>query len=401
MKRRDVLAGCAGLLGSSGLLSRSIAAGRPCPPSPVSVAGGTTVSTTCSAADAAADWLARSTAPGVLWNQRFTDQAAHVDRYLYATTPAAGVTYTADTTDGILSDGCLKISVAQGAGDTGRWMRPFQPQPGDINRPGVPVGPGFPTTARGVMSTWQGARNGYIAHPSQQIVNPSAATDGPFVYIGTEMYIQFRIKFSPGRFSTSTQMPTSKLLVLETNYQQVNHRLVLDARHRNQDGSYYGGPFWSSYTAASGHGSFDDFTWGGPGINFGTGGNWSSTCQYPNLGPGRCAPVRENEWMVVYLHLKPGTHLGANTVYEMKIAYQEDLAAGTYRTVLASSVLDWLYDLNTSYNASNSGRHPGGLNTFEITTYTGGGAITPAPAAYWTKYDQVIFSLMPIACPVA
>jgi hypothetical protein len=93
---------------------------------------------------------------------------------------------------------------------------------------------------------------------------PSAATDGPFVYIGTELYIQFRVKLSRGRFTTSSQMPTSKLVVLETNYQQVNHRLVLDSRNRDQDGSYKGGPYWASYTAASGHGSFDDFTWGAP-----------------------------------------------------------------------------------------------------------------------------------------
>jgi hypothetical protein len=278
-------------------------------------------------------------------------------------------------------------------------MRPFQPQPGDINKPAVPVGPGFPTSARGVMSIWQGPQNGYIAHPSQQIANPRAATDGPFVYIGTEFYAQFRIKFSAGRFSFSNQMPTSKLMVFETNYQQVNHRLVLDARLRDQDGSYYGGPYWASYTAADGHGSFDNFTWGGPGVNFGTGGDWAGTCQYPNLGPGRCAPVREDEWMVVYLHLRPGTNLGANTVYEMKIAFKEDLASGTYRTVLNSSVLDWLYDLGTAYSSASTGVHPGGLNMFEISTFTGGGAITPAPVAYSTKFDQIIFSLQPIACP--
>jgi hypothetical protein len=103
----------------------------------------------------------------------------------------------------------------------------------------------------------------------------------------------------------------------------------------------------------------------------------------------------------VYLHFRPGTDLGANTVYEMKIAYQEDLPLGRYRTVLSSTVLDWKYDLQTSYNASNSGRHPGGLNTFEFTTYTGGGSITPAPVAYWTKLDQLIFSLQPIACPTS
>src|SRR5690606_37755614 len=74
MKRRTFLAGSAGLGLAGGLypiLGRSQA--TPCPPSPLSVSGGTSVASACNAGDAEADWLTRSTGQGVVWAHDFRD----------------------------------------------------------------------------------------------------------------------------------------------------------------------------------------------------------------------------------------------------------------------------------------------------------------------------------------
>ena len=46
--------------------------GKPCPPSPLSVAGGTSASTACTATSSTADWVTRSTGPGVIWAHDFS-----------------------------------------------------------------------------------------------------------------------------------------------------------------------------------------------------------------------------------------------------------------------------------------------------------------------------------------
>jgi hypothetical protein len=74
MKRRTFLASSAGL-GLAGVLYPILgrSQGTPCPPSPLSVSGGTSVASACNAGDAEADWLVRSTGPGVVWAHDFRD----------------------------------------------------------------------------------------------------------------------------------------------------------------------------------------------------------------------------------------------------------------------------------------------------------------------------------------
>ena len=70
MKRRAFLAGTAGLTGLIvPVVGRAVT--RPCRPGSVGGAGGPSVTTSCSPADAEADWLARSTGPGVVWAHDF------------------------------------------------------------------------------------------------------------------------------------------------------------------------------------------------------------------------------------------------------------------------------------------------------------------------------------------
>lgn len=76
MKRRTFLLNSAGLTGVF-LPVLGSAQSKPCPPSPVSAAGGSTVSTLCPAGSAEADWLSRSTAPGVVAAYDFSKPPAN------------------------------------------------------------------------------------------------------------------------------------------------------------------------------------------------------------------------------------------------------------------------------------------------------------------------------------
>jgi hypothetical protein len=70
MKRRDFLAGTAGLTGLIvPVVGRAVT--RPCPPGSLGVAGGSSATTSCSLANAEADWLTRSTGPGVVFAHDF------------------------------------------------------------------------------------------------------------------------------------------------------------------------------------------------------------------------------------------------------------------------------------------------------------------------------------------
>ena len=70
MKRRDFLAGTAGLTGLIvPVVGRAVT--RPCPPGSLGISGGSSVTTSCSLADAEPDWLTRSTGPGVVFAHDF------------------------------------------------------------------------------------------------------------------------------------------------------------------------------------------------------------------------------------------------------------------------------------------------------------------------------------------
>lgn len=118
MKRRDFLTSSAGL-GLAGalypILGRTQA--KPCPPSPLSVSGGTSVAAACNPGDAEADWLARSTGPGVVWAHDFR-HAAEVDQFRYQ----GGIGNVPDisksdgncrriTSDGLTGGACLEINI--------------------------------------------------------------------------------------------------------------------------------------------------------------------------------------------------------------------------------------------------------------------------------------------------
>ena len=368
--------------------------------------------------NAAGDLATRAAAPGVISLNQFRNQAQDVDRYLLQNgsfnaagrtglTPTNGVTYAVMSSRGVTGDGCLRISVPLGGGDRGRWTRPLGPLVGDINQPGLQTVGTLGASTQAMMAFWQGPQNNYVAHSSYQIVNPRQAQDGAFKYIGTEIYYQYWLRLSPGRLSSSPQMPISKMIWLELSNSSPMQELVMNI-------GGYGLPPNDSNSAApniaywyTGKGVRPDALMG-PNNAYqpGAAAPYDTACVYPlSVNPGqpsvnRCIWIRENEWMNFRVRIRPGRHNVAETLVTCEVAFLEDLAAGTYRTLLNLPTAVWQYDTNP-YDSSNNGFHPNGLNMFSINMFTGGGDITPAPQAYWVEVDQVLISTLPPACPRA
>jgi hypothetical protein len=138
MKRRDFLITSAGLTGS---LLPVLAYGRPCPPSTLSVEGGTTANTTCTSGNMEADWRLRSgqdpgnPQPGVVWFHDFRSDA-EVNAFRWSAgigndpnaTGGEAPRLRRNTTDGLASGSCLEVLVGPGgSGQSSYWWRPFSP----------------------------------------------------------------------------------------------------------------------------------------------------------------------------------------------------------------------------------------------------------------------------------
>src|SRR5512141_945878 len=81
MKRRQFLASSATLAGALvPVLGR--AQSTPCPPPSVSVGGGSSATAACGNTVGSADWVTRSTGPGVIWAHDFSDPR-EVDQFRY------------------------------------------------------------------------------------------------------------------------------------------------------------------------------------------------------------------------------------------------------------------------------------------------------------------------------
>lgn len=414
MKRREFLVG-GGLL--AGGLPFSGRAATPCPPPSVSVANGSTVTTLCSSVTALADWQARIGAAGVLWAQRF-QSVTDVSDY------TGGVSYRPDfqqfiAGEGIIpGDGALRQFVPANTAGAGRWGRPMQPMPGDINQPGVPTRPRVATT-----QSWN-EPNAYIMNPAYA----AAAHGSPLrtgVSIGSEFYFQFRVKFSPGRMTNEGAVP-AKMVMFETNYNNPSQELVLRSKspwsvagagtapqvYTSQGSLFNSALQHPQSSGGGGSGSIKE-----PGSNYVipsgpfSGQSAGAVCSASN-GVNSCWIWPENEWVTVLVRFRPGLQAidmanalsaanapARNTVVEMWVATASDIAAGRgYTTIHSKSDYVWVYD-DSAMVSAGGGYHAYGLNWLNLNYFTGGGAWVLSTIDWYHQFDQLIFSLQPIACP--
>lgn len=348
---------------------------------------------------AAADWAARISGAGVLWAHRF-QSTTDVTRWQTAD-PMTGQTF--ESGRGVIAgDGCLRQTVlaraTPGGGSAIAWRRPLQPQPGDINQPGVPVGSGA-----SCLALWNSTIMHGIMHPDYNGV-PVGSPARTGVMLGSDLYLQFRVRYSPGHFASG--MPYAKMMYVTCNYQDPSQEYVLRST------SYIGGSdfnraiptMYTSWEQMFNSG-LEDPQSNGPGFGLKEPG-YSATCAANN--PAGCWVWPENQWVTVMLHLKPGHQYGSTTLsspandgsrdtqIEMYVALPGQTS---YTRIFSKLNYVWAFDDGSQNGSSPSGRHPYGWTWMQFNPYTGGSQWQAQAADSWNEFDQVICSVQPIACP--
>ncbi len=348
MNRRDLLLYAAA---SSGLaLSKRAAAATPCPPSPISVAGGAPVTTACPAPGAAGDWTSRSTGSGVVQAIRFAN-STNVSKYTHMDGKQANVVF--DGTDGIIGDGCLKMNVPRTDGsNSGNWRAP-------LNAAWTTDGQGFGST--------------------------------PF-------YVQYRVKLGPNRLTPSIAGGGFKMC--NTAGYTVSSPNSSESHTGNE--FVVGNAFWRSSLLAyrehpvTGTTSFETTDNSGY-IHFETAVDHGASISDPfaryclyqsgNASSG-CWFFHEQEWFTIYYALHIVDYGGPGTGNAMDI----------YVARAGETVYTHLYN-NRDFVIGSDPGYPLGVNGIWFLPYDTNR--TSATYDTWQKYDQLVVSTNPIACPQA
>lgn len=382
MKRRDFLIGTSALVGA-GIPVLAQAQTRPCPPSRLSIEGGSTASTACTTTGAEADWVQRSTGAGVIWCHDFrSDAEVNAFRwtggYRGGNDPQAIGSDRASrvrriTTDGIGGGSCLEIFRAAGTQETGsHWWRPLSPIVGSGNGRGIddagangaiePL-PYAATDGGSQISQWT---RGYYGHSSYHTGN---------TFDGSEYYLQMRIRTDPRRAAPG--MPTVGKLTIQTrtdhSFTQQELTTYSGGLNANNPGvnyfRIYGGgdtnPLESK--AASGSGNQP--------------GNEAGVCTLSS-SPNRCW-AWSGGWDTVMYHFIIGrggvaeSHLRVYAAHEGETSYTK------------------IWDQVWANRYDGAPRIPG-YNAFICNTYNNG---NNCPNDFWQRYTQLIFSRAFIPCP--
>lgn len=346
---------------------------------------------------ALADWQARVGAAGVLWAQRF-QQTSDMTRWSPDVTGYA----TLQANEGIIpGDYCLRQTVPAGAGGVAgasRWARPLQPQPGDINQPGVALGAGG-----NYLALWNSSANAYVMNPAYAGV-PHGTPLRSGVSMGADIYLQFRVRYSANRYNAG--VAAGKMLYVTCNYIDPTQELVLRANSTSV------GPVraifpYTNFSNAWNSALEDPQGSGGGGSGSKEPGGAYAACT--NSNQGACYLWQPGVWQTVLVHIKPGTQCGPshvlanadnnasrNTTVEIWVAQPGET---TYTLVSRKTDYVWQYD-DSAQNGSTPGvYHAYGFSWMELNPYTGGGAWASNSETFYHEFDQVICSLQPIACP--
>lgn len=340
------------------------------PPTAVASAAASSSSVTAALASngALADWLARSSAAGVLRAQRFT-QTTDVTNWTH--NDGSQVNCSLDTSDGIIGDGCLKIAVPTTDGSTsGQWH--------------IPLDPAWNTDGQGI-----GNRDLHIQFRAKLGINrlipangdQSGGAGGSYgsytnVSGGFKICIIGGYKFSSP--SSSSSDVNSEVVVTNPGWFNVpvvyNHNLAGGVQ-RFQEGA---GGFGTTQQPARDRGA-------------GFSGDARYCVYHGPTDPSAaisagCWFFAENVWDTYYLYLKQQTPDGSTgNRIRLQVARAGD--AG-YTTLFDETNCDW---------PSDSTDAPGGNTALWLLQYDS--HRTTGNVATLAKYDQVITSTSPIAFP--
>lgn len=370
MKRRDFILGATSSAGI--LLLDGANAATPC--SPVLAGGGPG---SCSATDAEADWLARISAPGVVWFHDFRSEAeVNAFRWVGGLGNDPNDTMRPNqcnrtTTDGITGGGCLELIYRTDTLHGPGWWRPFGP----MNAASTGKSTDDPAANGTIsLSSWDASnpgeneafREAYYAHPDYVGVDGWGASE----FNGQEFWLQFRIKIDPERYGAGAPtFNTGKLSFLATTQSTLNQEIV-------QMNYFDRTALW--YTNFGAGGALQDGN-----SHYQPGGPYDPACGTSG-GNNGCWKSNAGEWTTWLYHLVPGHDGTRNTLFEAFAARDGDT---DYETIFSSLI---------EINFSRTPNHPFGWNAFQPSNYTNGQATS---RQWYQRYDQIIFSHNFIPCP--
>jgi hypothetical protein len=364
------------------------------------------ISASANSAAAQADWLKRSTAPGVVWAHDFRSQA-EVTNFLF---PGSDTSKNVWRTDDGITGGCYEAFVPAGGQHGGGWERPFSPLNSGGN--GLAVGD---AACAGTLTrkTWTPSSSqlgnwadGYYCHPDY--LNTGLARDpGPSsVYKadsipGRDFYIQFRVKMPASRFAAG--QPDGKLvMILTTGDGPIPAGLgTAQPRTGNQELVIKSNPsaLYQMYTNFGNRSnSYLTSTQGSSGTGqYQPGADYGATCVIGNTTTNTCWSFPADEWVTVLVHIIPGHDGGGGN--EPVVAGNS--ANDTTVEVWVARANEWEYtkiwekkDYVWSFGQNDP--WPRGFNSFAFNAFMNQ---VNATQAFYHRYTQVIFSRQYVPCP--
>ena len=301
-----------------------------------------------SSVTALSDWTARSTAAGVVQAKRFT-QSSDVTSWTH--NDGTQSFCSLDSTDGIIGDGCLKITIPSTQGNaTGQWRVPLN-------------------------SAWVTDGNGFG---------------------NQEWYWQYRVKLGPHRLDTTDgggfklcniagYIPSSP----GSSKSHTSHEVVI-GNGFNQRGILYAyreHPISGTTPFETTDGNGDIHLQTAVDHGAGVADKYQRYCLYQggNASAG-CWFYTEQEWFTVYGRLKILDYGGSGTGNEIDLYVQR------------AGELAWtqLYN-NRNFAIGSDSEYPNGQNGIWFLNYDTNR--TSGPFDTWCKYDQLIVSTQQIALP--
>jgi hypothetical protein len=266
----------------------------------------------------------------------------------------------------------------------------MRPIPGDINRPGLPVGPAITNNVTSVFNNMTG---GHFGHSSYHAGSPGQ-------FVGTDYYVQYRVKFHPNRFNP--EEPIGKMLMLVTNYVTPMQEIVTSVR------TDYGGGWYFMYTSVGS--SFNSFLDSSQqqtgGASLQPGGAYNDTCKVGignQAGNGTaCFKWPTNEWVTVLIHVIPGRQYVVANVTNQSNPRDTGIEVWIARSGQTSYTKIWeKFDYVWFYQSEYFGGapQPFGWNWLNFSPFTGGAVAVPSVNGWYHRHDQVIFSNQFIPCP--
>lgn len=354
------------ILGGTGVVVANSAFGKACPPILEGLPNNCPVSQ-----DAEADWIARSTGPGVVWANDFRNEE-EVNQFRwsggYGNDPndvyRTG-TCNWQTTDGITGGACLETLRKAGRSDTAEWWRPLAPMDGVSNGRGIddPAAGGtiplrnFNSSNRSETQRWSGSFWG----------NPIYDTGG---HIGHDYYIQCRVKIDPRRPNNPSG---GKLFYFTRTDRSLTSQELVTI-------SYLYNPQFTMYRSGS-PGLWQD----PPGVN------------QPNSELDYIWNWPYGQWVTVMYHIKGGTNANGelpsdpgspsgnpDTLVEVWVDTVGGVKQPFFTKIWDQPTVRLPFDIHGGHNAIICS---GYMNGLEFTSDS------------YHRYDQLIFSTQPIACP--